>query len=200
MTTLPFLPYLDAIADAYDGVGEDPGYIDVCRWRRLAADSVQRAASIKRTLDVFETDDDESYPDAQSMCEDIALGTFVVSRANCEHPVWSPAENVAFRTVHDVLGHYVASLGPRFKSTNWAGGFLGDDVAGFDWRGENRACAAHFPLLGVSARIALFTECIAQTGFAIARGGFGPQKVGCIRGVNGLEIAIDRVVFDGVAC
>lgn len=185
MSSLPFLPHLEAIADAYDALGDDVSSMDCYRWSMLAADSVRRARQLALTFDISVTDDDESYPSAEAMIADVSMRRFVVSRANCEHPVWSPAENVAFRTVHDICGHYAASR---------------DTLAGFDWEGENCACAAHFPLLGVSARIALFTECIARTGFAIARGGFGARKVGVIRGASGLEIAIDRVVFDGVAC
>lgn len=166
-----FEPYLTEIADAYDvlpAIELDALPWNVVRaWEALADDSQWRAQKIQRELDVQVTDDPEPYPDAVTMVNDIDSGHFVVSRANCDHPVWSVNENISFRIVHDVLGH---------------GGATSDTfgVAGFDWHGENRACAVHFPLLPVVARHALFVECVAQTGYACARGEFGPQKVGLI--------------------
>lgn len=50
----------------------------------------------------------------------------------------------------------------------------------FGWEGENRACAAHFPLLTPLAQKALFTECIAQTAAAAYYRSFMPQKVAFI--------------------
>lgn len=128
-------------------------------WHELAADSRARADEIRRHMRVSITDDPEPYPDAHAMIADIRNNNnFIVSRANSEHPIWTPDQNVDFRIVHDVLGH------------NTSGG-------DFSWEGENRACAAHFPLLTPQAQRALFTECIAQTGYANANRGFGPQKV-----------------------
>ncbi len=153
-----FLGRIEEIADAYDRAPVFE-YRALSAWRELADDSVRRAAAIGRLLDVIETDDPEPYADAPEMCADIATNRrFVVSRANSDHPVWSLAVNVALRTVHDVLGHFTSG---------------GD----FGWVGENLACGEHFPMLTLNARRALYTECIAQTGFAIARGGFGEQKV-----------------------
>ena len=125
-------------------------------WRALADDSVKRAEVIRTELTVIETDHPEPYPDAATMTDGIRAGIFYVSRAHCAHPIWTPEENVAFRIVHDVIGH-------------------GRSGGAFDWEGENRACETHAAELSIVARYALFTECIAQTGFAIARGGFGPQ-------------------------
>lgn len=163
MPVAPHLPHLDrmaAVAAAYDRAPVFDASA-VPAWRALAADSVARAHAIGATLRVIETDNPAPYADASAMFDDLDRGRFVVSRANSEHPVWTVAENVAFRTVHDVLGH----------------GATGGD---FGWTGENLACAAHVPLLGLLARRALFTECIAQTGYAIARGGFGVQKVAIV--------------------
>lgn len=185
-----FERFLAQIADAYAALPEGgPAclHIEQC-WRDLAHDSVDRAAGIRLLLAVGETDDPEPYAGtfaAAEMCDDIARGHFIVSRANSEHPVWSVEQNVAFRIVHDVLGHYAATVGTLQRRDPAAPPILGEwetdesRVAGFDWEGENRACAAHMPLLPTEgARVALFTECIAQTGYAIDRGEFGPQKIG----------------------
>ena len=47
----------------------------------------------------------------------------------------------------------------------------------FGWDGENRACAAHFPMLTPLAQKALFTECVGQTAAAAYFRSFMPQKV-----------------------
>lgn len=141
-------------------------------WDRLAAHSVEVAERIAADLSVQVVRAAEPYACAESMFADIETGRFKVSRANSEHPRWDVATNVAFRTVHDVLGHFGARAG-------W--GLL----AGFGWAGEVAACGAHFALLqrghgdvfaDWAAAPALFTECLGQTGYAIHYGHFGPQK------------------------
>ena len=128
-------------------------------YKALADDSVRRAEQLGKQLDIQVTNNPEPYPHAKAMADDIhKRRRFEVSRANSDHPIWTPEQNVAFRTVHDVLGHAVSG---------------GD----FGWEGENRACAAHFPMLSEEAQKALFSECIAQTAYAIYYRKFGPQKV-----------------------
>lgn len=131
-------------------------------WKELAQDSVRRAEIIKTQIKVEIVDNPEPYPNLQEMCKDIHKKHFLVSRANTDHPVWSADESVAFRIVHDVMGHCVSG---------------GD----FGWEGENKACSAHFPLLTPTAQQALFTECIAQTSYALYYHGFGPQKVAFLK-------------------
>lgn len=147
-------------------------------WDELAADSAQRAAQIRQQYNYSVTDDPEPYPDAQAMFDDMGRGNFVVSRAHSEHPIWTPEQNVDFRTVHDVLGH-------------------GQSGADFSWEGENKACGAHSPLLSPAAQRALFTECIAQTAYANHYGGFGPQKTAFLDEHSGLRGA---AAGDGTLC
>jgi hypothetical protein len=100
------------------------------------------------------------------MFEDLNQGNFVVSRANSDHPIWTPDENVDFRIVHDILGHYPTG---------------GD----FSWHGENDACNAHAArLTDPEARKALMTECLGQTGSAIRNNGFGAQKTAFLEGYD----------------
>jgi hypothetical protein len=128
-------------------------------WRELADDSVRRMQVLAQQIDIEIVDDPEPYSNVQEMCEDVhQKRKFKVSRANSEHPIWSVDENIAFRVVHDVMGHCVAG---------------GD----FGWAGENAACAAHFPLLSDLAQQALFTECIAQSAYAQYYRSYGPQKI-----------------------
>jgi len=175
------------IAAAYAAGDPEPPERGIRRaWGALADDCEARAAGIRLLLRVEETDDPEPYAGtfaAGEMCDDIASGHFIVSRANCEHPIWTPAQNVAFRIVHDVLGHYAATVGSLQVKEREHVPILGElcsdaaaDVAGFDWAGENRACAAHGALLRTpDERMALFCECIAQTAYAIERGHFARQ-------------------------
>ncbi len=128
-------------------------------YKALADDSMRRADVLRRQLAIEEVNDPEPYPHAQAMADDIhKRQRFKVSTANSEHPLWTPEQNTAFRIVHDVLGHSVSG---------------GD----FGWEGENKACAAHFPLLSAEAQKALFSECIAQTAYGAHYRHFGPQKV-----------------------
>lgn len=128
-------------------------------WIELAQDSVRRAQVLGTQLKIEVVDNPEPYETPQQMCEDVHKNKhFYVSRANSQHPVWTVDQNVAFRIVHDVMGHCVSG---------------GD----FGWAGECHACAAHFPLLSPNAQKALMVECIMQTAYAGNFRSFGPQKV-----------------------
>lgn len=149
---------LDAIAAAY---AKAPVYDPKAApaWKALADDSMRRAEVVKQQIQVEIVPDPEPYDTPQEMCQDVHQNKhFLVSSANCQHPVWTVEQNIAFRIVHDVLGHCVSG---------------GD----FGWAGENRACAAHFPLLPELAQKALFTECIGQTAAAAYFRSFMQQKV-----------------------
>lgn len=153
-----FTDQLPAIAEAYAKAPVYDPKAATC-FKELADDSTRRAAVIGQQLKVEIVDEPEPYKSSQEMADDIHRNKhFFVSRANCEHPVWTVDQNIAFRVVHDVLGHAVSG---------------GD----FGWQGENLACAAHFPLLSPTAQGALFTECIGQTAYAAHYRSFGPQKV-----------------------
>lgn len=149
---------LPQIAEAYSKANiYDPKA--AAAFHELGQDSVRRYNQLKQHLNITETDDPEPYRNAQEMIEDIQKRRKLnVSRANSDHPIWDTPTNVAFRAVHDVLGHAVSG-------------------GNFDWQGENAACAAHFPLLSENAQKALWSECIGQTGYAAHYKGFGPLKV-----------------------
>lgn len=157
-----FVGQMTPIAQAYERAPvRDPHAVEA--WRELARDSIQRAHALRQQYNISETDDPEPYADAHAMFNDLNRGNFVVSRANSDHPLWTPDENVAFRITHDILGHYPSG---------------GD----FTWAGENQACGSHFPLLTPNAQKALFTECIGQTAYANHNRGFGPQKMAFLPG------------------
>jgi hypothetical protein len=149
---------LQPIAEAY---AKAPVYDPkaAAAFKALADDSTRRAEVLRNQLHIEETNDPEPYVNAQDQADDIHKRQhYTVSTANCDHPIWTPEQNVNFRIVHDVLGH----------------GVSGGD---FGWEGENKACAAHFPLLSTEAQKALFSECIAQSAYAAHYRHFGPNKV-----------------------
>lgn len=155
--TWNFLPYMNEIAQIYAKLpmhqpGAERG------WSELAQDAHARSGQLRQQYNV-KTVQFEPYENAEQQDYDVKnYNQFLVSDQNSEHPLWDTNTNVAFRTVHDLMGHIPSN---------------GD----FSWEGENRACSAHFPLLTPEARKALFTECIGQTAFVNVFKHFGPQKV-----------------------
>lgn len=149
----------DSVADEYEHLPVyDPRAVHA--WRALAEESKRHADMIRGKMNVHVVDDPEPYATADDMIRDIKHNNnFLVSRANSDHPIWTPDDNVNFRIVHDVLGH--AATGGRFT-----------------WKGENDACATHHSFSSPLARQALTTECLGQVGWASKNGGFGIQRVG----------------------
>jgi hypothetical protein len=149
---------LPAIAKAYaEAKTYDPKAASA--WKELADDCVNRAAIIGQHLRVEFTNDPYPYEDVNEMADDVKEKKHIyVTRSNASHPLWSVDQVLAYRLVHDVLGHAMAA---------------GD----WGWHGENRATAAHMPLLSPSAQKALFTEAIGQTAHNIFYRTFGPQKI-----------------------
>lgn len=112
---------------------------------------------------VSETRAENPYANVHEMFDDIRLNNcLLVSSANCDHPVWTPTVNIAFRVWHDMC-HYKTG---------------GD----FELAGELAACSRQaVELLDTwprsNALSALYTECIGQLAYRIVYGKFGPQKV-----------------------
>lgn len=128
-------------------------------WKELGEDSQRRAEAIANQIRVDFTHDPYPYKDVNEMAEDIRNKQHVtISKANLAHPLWSSDQALAYRTVHDVLGH--ASVG-------------GD----WGWHGENGATSAHMPLLSPNAQKALFTEAIGQAAHNSYFRQMAPQKV-----------------------
>jgi hypothetical protein len=128
-------------------------------WKELADDSTRRAEAIANQVRVDFTPDPYPYEDVNEMQDDLRnKKRITVSEANLDHPVWSRDQALAYRLVHDVLGH--AQVG-------------GD----WGWHGENGATAAHMPLVSPEAQKALFTEAIGQAAHNHFYRGIGPQKI-----------------------
>lgn len=153
-----FVGQLEQIAQAY---AKAPAYEPkaASAWMELAHDSMRRSEHLAIQLKIEVTGEPEPYESAEEMCEDIKRKKRLkVSSFNVDHPVWSYEQVIAFRTAHDVLGYC-------------AGG--GD----FTWVGENKAFAAHAPLLSPTAQRALWSETLAPAAYALYFKAYGPKKV-----------------------
>lgn len=150
---------LQPIAEAY---AKAPTYDPkaAAAYKGLGDDSVRRAGVLRKQIEVEETNNPEPYPSHEKMLDDIHKRQhYEVSRANTDHPIWTPEQVIAHRMVHDILGHGVAG---------------GKD---FGWDSENRATAAHMPLLSENAQKALFTEHIARPAYETHYRNLSPQKI-----------------------
>lgn len=128
-------------------------------WKELGEDSQRRAEAIANQIHVEFTHDPYPYQDVNEMADDIRNKKHVtISKANLSHPLWSSDQALAYRLVHDVLGH--ASVG-------------GD----WGWHGENGATSAHMPLVSPNAQKALFTEAIGQAAHNSYFRQMAPQKI-----------------------
>lgn len=154
-----FIDKAEEIAQAYAKM--DPfDQKAVPAWKALAAESKIQADAIKKQITVQVVDDPEPYYSLSEMANDVHQNRhYSVSRADTDHPVWSPEDVINFRTVSDVVAHCQSG-------------------AGFDWSGENKAFLVQAPLCSPLAREALFVETIGRAAYEKSFRGHGPTKIG----------------------
>lgn len=153
------------IAEAYHAAPWGGYTTNAERWRAyraLANESVALAKVIRERIKVIEVAYANPYKTAAEMFACIEHGHFHVSTLFCEHPLWTPAENVAFRIAHDNHGHY--------------GNTKGDNQSAFSWRGEIAAYCSQSRYHSAEAQRALFTEIVGQTACFSLTGEFPEQK------------------------
>ena len=96
---------------------------DIQSWAVAARYAHKTATTIRRHLDVVEVDNGDPYFDHLSQAADVKVnGRFLVSRLNCEHPLFTPSQNVDLRIAHDVAGHirHDLSFRPDDEVELWA--------------------------------------------------------------------------------
>lgn len=158
--------WADQLPDIAKAYAEAPIYDPKAAgaWKELGHDCESRAQAIANQIHVEPTADPHPYEDLSDMAKDVQEKKHIyVTKANAAHPVWSTDQVLAYRLVHDVLGHVAAG---------------GD----YDWTGENKATAAHMPLLSPEAQKALFTESIGQSAYNSLYRAVGPQKISFLDG------------------
>jgi len=110
--------------------------------------------------------DGEEYQSQQEMKSDFeATGTLKVSIDHSNHPIFSVADNIVFRTVHDYIVH-----------------ILGNHD--FSAKGEIASYNRHAKLAPKEAIPAIFTEVVGQACFAIVKGSFPKQKIAILDGFD----------------
>jgi hypothetical protein len=137
----------------------DPAVVPL--WQALGELCEAQAAALRVAYQVVVHDDLDPYETAEQMHADISRGVYQVTSLHSHHPVWSPQTNVAFRIVHDILGHGVA-------------------LSDFSFKGEVEAYQAQCRATPPRLWPVLFTEVIAQSAYANTHHLFGEQKVGLV--------------------
>lgn len=155
---------LERIADLYlNGPEADP-----FPWQ-LLSDMTRATAYAIRATTTVEAVAYEPYTTADQQALDLARGNFLVSNLHCEHPVWSPAENINYRIWHDVIGHGAGLPGQTVAPFNLDGELLA-------WR-RQRAHLATLHLTDTFLESAAFTETIGQFAVAHVTGDFPPARL-----------------------
>ncbi len=117
----------------------------------LADECHELARQVRAKYNVTEVDNADPYETAASMFVAWHTDTFEVSRLFCEHPLWTPEQNINFRIVHDMYGHFTGQ-------------------AAFSWEGEQAAYISQCLFHSQKAQEALFTEIVGQTAvFSLTR-------------------------------
>ena len=144
-----------AIAEEYEAApildwGQIPPEVRLA-YIELADECEHLAGQVRRDYNVHEVAEGDPYKTAADMFVAWKTNTFVVSNLFCEHPLWTPEENINFRITHDFYGHYAGQ-------------------AAFSWEGEQAAYISQCTYHSRLAQEALFTEVIGQTAvFSLTR-------------------------------
>ena len=127
---------------------------------------------------------EDPYKSFEDMRDEVLhKGVLRIYEGDSDHPIWTPEENIIFRTVHDALGHlagYQKGKGHRFTL-----------------RGELGVYNRQIKLVSPEARIALFTEIVGQVCTGIVKGGFQVQKVCKLWGFDYVQVGeIDDAEYE----
>jgi hypothetical protein len=98
-------------------------------------------------------------------------GVLKISIDYSEHPIFSVADNIVFRTVHDYIVHILGNYN-------------------FGLEGEIGAYNRHAKLAPKEAVPAIFTEVVGQACVTITHGGFPKQKIALLRGFDYYNVGI----------
>jgi len=126
-------------------------------WDLLLREAQRLVAALRPVLEIRFVPF-EAYTGPDDLREDVLQNyRLEVSTLHCEHPLWSPAENCAFRVAHDILGHV---LHPH----------------AFSLVGEYLAFHEHMRRTDPGARQALFTEVCVYASIRYTVGEYPPTQ------------------------
>lgn len=116
--------------------------------------------------------DGDPYPTQKVMKEEWErTGSLMISVDYSDHPVFTVADNVIFRSVHDFIVH-----------------ILGNHE--FGDKGEIASYNNHAKLVPPSALPALFTEVVGQVCYAVEHGTFPIQKIAILEGFDYKNVGV----------
>lgn len=115
---------------------------------------------------------DEPYNNQQEMKQDWErTKSIMISIDYSDHPIFTVADNVVFRCVHDFIIH-----------------ILGDHP--FGAKGEIASFNNHAKLVSDDVLPALFTEIVAQACFVIEYDFYGDQKIAILKGFDYKNVGV----------
>lgn len=101
----------------------------------------------------------QPYKSAKEVIDDLTNNhRILVSQEANTHPIWTPEQNLKFRAVHDIYGHF-------------------HGLNSFEVFGEIKAYNKHIKTLPRNAVPAMFTEVVGQACAFKATGDFQKQKI-----------------------
>jgi hypothetical protein len=113
-------------------------------WRALASEAKILAKQIGQQVQIEVTPNEVPYTNARELHEDVQQQRHAfISSANTSHPVWGSDDQIAFRTVSEVLGRAYAD-------------------ADYSWVGANATFEALKPVLSDLAQQAAYVEIVGQ--------------------------------------
>ena len=134
---------------------------EVWRWKKLARHIEKMYRRMLSRVKV-EFVEGQPYDNVKQMRREVEdSGTLYISTDFNEHTIFTPEQNLKFRTVHDYVVHILG----------------GDQGPDFSRRGEIRAYNLHKRMVPPDTWPALFTEVAAQACYVNNRGVFPEQKV-----------------------
>lgn len=188
-----FNEYIKLVADAYDSAPDfDPSVVkhwfalrksNYKMWRILLSkvnivfvtenkSDVGSITILGKKYPVEYLEGGQPYETQPEMVKDVKEnGVLKISIDYSDHPIFSVADNVVGRTIHDYIVHILGNKG-------------------FGGKGEIAAFNLHVRLAPKEAVPALFTEVVGQASFALARGGFPEQKIAVLDGFDYYNLGV----------
>ena len=122
-------------------------------------------------LDVTITSRPDPYPTAEAQFHDLIHGRITITSAYSRHNCWDPFTNVAYRIVHDVVGHRPTPGSPTVPDFTVAGELVA-------WRQQLDELVLH--QVGIDIINVSFTETIGQLAYAAVYHDFPEEQRGFI--------------------
>lgn len=155
----PLLAFATRFTEAYSAESRRVDAPFAFSWRALMAHAREVYAAVGSLLTI-EFTPRTVYFSPEDILADVERGRLEINTEHCDHPLWTPEENLLFRVVHDLLPH-VLYLRP------------------FSLEGEVLSFHDHVRRAPPEARLALFTEIFGYAAIRYSTGVY-PDVQRCI--------------------